>query len=375
MNKKNFVIVSQRIFPAQSPRSFRATELAKELARQGHRVTLYAVLGKYDYKTFESVNNIKVKNIGRLLFAKANSDVDIRFTLLDKILYKILNKILEFPDIELMFKIPGILKKEKNVDCLITVAIPFPLHWGAALAKTIYPKRFPKKWIADCGDPYMGNKFSKPYFYFGYLEKWFCRKVDYISVPVEEARPAYYEEFHEKIKIIPQGFNLDEIPKVDGVENNDVPTFAYAGTFYKGVRDPKLFLRYITSLDKEFKFIIFSPGNSFIETYKEILDRRIELKPFIARKELLNFLVKTDFVVNFENSSDVHSPSKLIEYALIEKPILSIRCDQIEENIINEFLEGKYDQGLVIANLQQYDIKNVATKFVELASEQVNIDR
>ena len=55
------LIVTQHIFPIQSPRSIRSTELIKELARRGHSVTVYAVLGKYDYAEFQRETGIRVK--------------------------------------------------------------------------------------------------------------------------------------------------------------------------------------------------------------------------------------------------------------------------------------------------------------------------
>ena len=38
MDKKKILIVGRTFFPEQSPRSFRTTELAIELAKQGHEV-------------------------------------------------------------------------------------------------------------------------------------------------------------------------------------------------------------------------------------------------------------------------------------------------------------------------------------------------
>ncbi|MBQ1654853.1 MAG: hypothetical protein II060_13815, partial [Bacteroidales bacterium] len=57
------LVITQHIFPIQTPRSIRSTELIKELARRGHDVTVYAVLGKYDYSSFEKETGIKVKGI------------------------------------------------------------------------------------------------------------------------------------------------------------------------------------------------------------------------------------------------------------------------------------------------------------------------
>ena len=46
------VIISQHIFPMQTPRAHRTTELMIELAKRGYDVIVYAVLGKYDYTSF-----------------------------------------------------------------------------------------------------------------------------------------------------------------------------------------------------------------------------------------------------------------------------------------------------------------------------------
>jgi hypothetical protein len=244
------IIISRSIFPSQFPRSFRATELAIQLAKRNHDVTLYGVLGKYDYKQFEKTNNVKVKNIGKMFFATLNSEGIFRNTLFDKVLWKLLNRIIEYPDIELLFKMPEIIRHEKQSNVLITVGMPYPIHWGCALSKFLYKNYFPQTWIADCGDPYMGNKVinNRPFFYFKYIEKWFCKKADYITIPLEEAKKGYYTEFHQKIKIIPQGFNFNHGLNSDIYIKNPVPTFAYAGSFYKGFRDPSLFLDYLVKM-------------------------------------------------------------------------------------------------------------------------------
>ena len=54
------VVVTQNCFPYISPRSNRATELAKEFVRQGHDVTLYALLGDVDYFDFCENTGVKV---------------------------------------------------------------------------------------------------------------------------------------------------------------------------------------------------------------------------------------------------------------------------------------------------------------------------
>ena len=95
------------------------------------------------------------------------------------------------------------LKKEKGHDLILSIAHPYPIHWGVA---SIWNKNqsIAKYWIADCGDPYLNqdNGGWKPPYYFGFVEKWFMRKATFITVPIVEALSGYFKEFHDKIKII-----------------------------------------------------------------------------------------------------------------------------------------------------------------------------
>jgi hypothetical protein len=366
MEKKKIVIISRTIFPSQAPRAQRATELVKEFGRQGHDVTVYAVLGNYDYSDFEKTYNVKVKGIGKMRFATINSDGKSKNTIVSVLLSKLFHKLLEFPDIELSFKVAKLLKRESDIDLLITVAVPFPIHWGAAYVRDKFKNNNIKKWVADCGDPYMGNKFVNHFFYFKYVEKWFCKHADYITVPIEKAKEGYYKEFHDKIKVIPQGFNFDEVNINEMVNKNEVLTFVYAGAFYKGIRDPKQFLEYLSTLDIDFKFVVFTKNKAIVEPFKIALGAKLEVKEYIPRNDLLNVMSKADFLVNFENGTSVQSPSKLIDYALAKRPILSIESLKLDEDNVDAFFEGNYKDQLIVENIEQFNIKNVVNNFISL---------
>ncbi len=372
MHRNKILIISRLIFPAQNPRSHRATELAKELARQGHEVVLYGVLGKYDYSAFESEYHLKVRNLGRMIFATYNSDEKIRNNIIDKVLNKLLRRILEYPDLELMFRIPRIIRSEKNVDLLVSVAAPYPLHWGCALSKQLYKKSFPSIWAADCGDPYMGNiiKGEKgKYFYFKYPEKWFCNLADHIILPFEGAKEGYYAEFRKKIKVIPQGFRFDDTRLCEPKPTYAVPTFAYAGVFYSGIRNPSSFLSYLTTLNEGFKFIVYTKNVQFILPFQEHLGEKIEIRGYVPREELLYELSKMDFLVNFENNTNIHLPSKLIDYAMVKRPILSIPSNALPVATINEFLDGDYHNQFIVHDVEKYNITRVAGQFYSLSRE------
>ncbi len=366
MGSKRIVVISAKFYPNNSPRSFRTTELAKEFSKQGHDVTVYTILGKYDYTEFENTHKLKVRNLGEMKFVPYTSDGDSKQSLLRSIVTKLLRKIIEYPSIELFFKASQVLKREKNVDLLLTIAYPYPIHWGAAYAERYFEKNIINTWVADCGDPYMGNRFFKHPFYFKYVEKWFCEKVDYLTIPIKEAKEGYYKEFHHKIRIIPQGLNFEELKVSEKLSNNSVITFVYAGTLYKGIRDPRPFLDYLCELDIDFKFIVFTKSVLLLEDYKSILRDKLEIHDYIPRLDLFELMSQADFLVNFENNTVVQSPSKLIDYALSKRPILSVNSLQINKKDINEFLNRNYVNQLIIKDIEQYNIKNVVNSFISL---------
>lgn len=370
MKSQKIIIISRTFFPANNPRANRTTELAKELAAQGHEVTVYAVLGSYDYKKYERDNNLKVRDIGPMKYAVMNSGANaIAPTFITKVFSKLFSRLLEFPDIELSFRVHNVLSKLRDdKDLLITIAFPYPIHWGAAYSKGKV-KNFPTTWIADCGDPYMGNPSIKRPFYFKSIEKWFSRKVDYLYVPTQNAINAYYPEFHPKIRVVPQGVNFKDYKELPVYEPNKVPTFIYAGAFYPDLRDPRPFLDYLETLESDFKFIIYTKSQNLIQEYKDKLKNKLEIRDFIPKLEVIKQFAKADFLVNFENAQEVQTPSKLIDYALSKRPILSINQNVEGFKVVKDFINGNYNKRVRLENIEGYDIINIAKKFVKVESK------
>ncbi|NLC31632.1 MAG: glycosyltransferase family 4 protein [Candidatus Moranbacteria bacterium] len=365
---KKIVIVSYATYPGISPRQLRTNELAKELARQGHKVTLYVLKGGYNYESYEKETGIKVKDLGQTLFFKFNHKTGLKLTLPFKFIKIILGRFFEFPFIELTIKTYKSIKNEKDIDLLITIGSPHPIHWGAALLRTLKPKNLGKTtWVSDCGDPYMGNSLIKYPFYFKYIEKWFCRKTDFISVPTEEAKNAYYPEFQKKIKTIPQGFNFNDIKIEKNFKKNKIPTFIYAGSFYIKLRDPRPLLDYLSTINKDFRFIIYTKNKYLLKKHQEKLGEKLIRLNYIPREELLLEMSKSDFLVNIENPSKVQSPSKLIDYCLSGRPILNIDTNkEIDKKTINEFLNGDYSNAFKLDNIEKYNIETVANQFLTI---------
>lgn len=373
MTSKSILIVSRDFFPVNSPRSFRATELAIELNRQGHSVTV--LTPRHDvHQSFAEEHKIELKDLGTLKWKEIPLKGKGALLMLRRVVRRLLLWFFEYPSIEIYFRLKKALKHEGNYDALISIAIPYPIHWGVASrwknnSKT---KNIAKTWIADCGDPYMGreNDSMSPPVYFAWVEKWFMCKTDYLTVPVKTAISAYYEEFHPKIRVISQGFRFQDYDSLilDSVKNS-LPVFAYGGMFIPGKRDPSELIQFLAKTDKKFEFHIYTTTPAIPLRSIPAEDDRFIIHNPMARKDFLKAISSVDFLVNFDNAGSKQIPSKLMDYTILKKPILSIQTGNLDKDNVSKFLTGDYSGRFVVADPDQYRIENVARKFVDLIKD------
>lgn len=354
------LIISKFFYPENTPRAFRTTELALELRRRGYDVT---VALPEQYQPFAESYDLKFFSLGK-------EPKELKAGFFGKVLSRLLYIFLDYPDISLMFSTYKLLLKNKiEYDLLFTIAFPHPIHWGAGLAKKkMKGLKFPKFWIADCGDPYMGNKLIKPLPYFKFFERTFCKYCDAISIPIETAKDCYYTDFQDKISVIPQGFRFEKTDS-EIYERNKIPTFIYGGTFYKNIRDPRPLLDYLSTLTIDFKFIIYSDSDLLIKPYYEILKERLEFRGLLRRDQLIQIFTKADFLINIENGTDKQNPSKLIDYGISKRPILSVSSSNLDRKKMEEFLNFNFENASPLPSLEDYKIENVVDKFLKLTHE------
>lgn len=361
------VVISRCIYPHQAPRSFRATELAKFFAKQGHEVILYGSLGDYDYSDFTSSTGVKVKSLGTLRFSTLNSNSYVRNNYIDKVMKTLFGRLLEFPDIELAFKVNHVLRKELGIDLLVTVAIPYPIHWGAAWAKKCMGAGFAKVWISDCGDAYVNNPVGPPKpFYFKYIEDFWGRQTDFVTFPIDTPFD-FLPSAQKKFRVIPQGFDFSNIRIAEHFHEGNIIQFAYAGATYPGYRDPSRLLEYLSSrTDIPFRFIVYTKAKAHFKNYQDALGDKLVLRDYIPREELIYELSKMDFLINIKNDSAVQSPSKLIDYYLTKRPILDITSAFKEKQNLDEFLFRNYTHQHEKRDISIFDINRVGQQFLDL---------
>lgn len=318
-----------------------------------------------EQEKFAEKHGFTIKNLGKLKWSVPNFGHSKIGYVMTRAVHRFLSLGFEYPSIELLFLVNKALKKENGYDLLISIAVPYTIHWGVAKARTkIHP--IAKVWVADCGDPYMGCETDsfKKWFYFRFVEKWFMRKADHVSIPVETAQKAYYPEFHEKIMVIPKGFHIEPLKPVAPIKNV-IPTFAYAGGFIPEIRDPRPFLDFLTTIKDDFRFIIYTNNPGIVSEHKKILGERLQVRSYVNREELLKIMAGMDFLINFDNNTTTAVPSKIIDYAIAGRPVLNI-TKTVDKKVFSGFLKGDYAKAMNLGSIDQYRIENVCSKFLSL---------
>jgi hypothetical protein len=363
------LLVTGTFYPATNPRSFRSSELAKELARD-HDVTVMMPNTTDIQYQYAQRHGFRIDDLGTLVFKPVMPSANKIIDIFKRIARRLSSLIINYPDIELTWRVARRLRESHEYDLVISIAMPYSIHWGIAWA---IPRLNWQRctWIADCGDPFylLQNDSFRKLFYFKYIEKWSFRKYDYISIPIEQARKYYFEEFHPKIRIIPQAFKFEDVPKqVNFSPSRPHPHFAYGGSVNMKVRNPRELIEYLLAKDLQFKFVVYTSNGHIIQDLVDRSGGRVEIRPILPRLEFLAALQEFDFVVNVGYRNDGQQPSKLIDYALSGKPILSYRSGAFDSDVIDQFMRGDYTNAHVVKNIDQYRIENVVRQFMDLAS-------
>lgn len=84
----------------------------------------------------------------------------------------------------------------------------------------------------------------------------------------------------------------------------------------------------------------------------------------LPRVDCIEQLSQMDFLVNFNNDTNNQTPSKLVDYTLAKRPIISMSNNfcQIESEIFNEYIDKNYTSYVPI-DISDFDIQNVVKKF------------
>lgn len=383
--KKNILITTYFFFPTNSPRAFRITALAKKFAEKGHNVTVLTADIGYDYTHLEKdldITIITVKTgyvLNRATNTVMNTPVNNHksskaglFRTIKKAIRKTMLYLIPDAHIfEYSIRLKNKLKKlELNgYDVIISNSHPFSVHIGTAMAMKSYNNIS----IAESGDPHYFN-YNKLAFYQKNIEKWVLSQFTYISIPLDKALDDYrHLGVSSKVSVIPHGFDFSNVKLFElKSQNDEIVKFAFAGRLYKNLRDPSHFLDYLVKKANEinFMFTIYTDFNNretmdLLLPYKKKLGEKLIINPLVPREECIYLLSSNDFLINISNVSENQSPSKLIDYTLTKKPIISISHHFLEKEEFESFCKKDYSNYLP-QDISQFNIDVIYDKFETL---------
>lgn len=371
--KKKVLIISYHFTPEIAPRAFRAFELARELSRE-YQVDVVAPTN-FNNQGYQ-FNFIRIPTGLKQTLTKPVKTSSLSVTGKTSWPKNLARKILHFavPGGMSSFFAYSVVKNRKkfdsHYDAVISIALPIAPHIGSYFLKRFY--NITENLILDYGDPFSTNPKSGWSPLNRLVDKLAMGSASAIAVPVKNAIPAFEGLIEKKkIHIIPQGVNIEDL-QLSKYEKNQVPTCAYAGLFYKDIRDPDIFFKNILSLNANFKFLILTdlnvPDNrALVEKYQSYDQHsRLQVIQSLPRNECVKILSAADFLVNVQNKSSTQNPSKLIDYSIAHRPILGIDGNTVDTENFENFLKADYTQAQSGINIADYDIRTVAKQFSEL---------
>ena len=220
-----------------------------------------------------------------------------------------------------------------DFDCVFSTFGPV----GSLLAGMEAKKRKPSLiWINDFRDPMVSQIMPKSFApYYWHLQKKSIKNADY-TVTVSEGykKRISYRNISKEILVIPNGFDKEE--QVAFHCSKKLFSFAYVGTLYEGKRDISILFKFLKELMSEGVLnsdntIFHYAGNdgAFLKSQASRfgLEKIIQDHGNVNREMSLQIQAEARFLVlatwNDKGEEGVF-PGKILEYMLMEKPIISI---------------------------------------------------
>lgn len=224
-------------------------------------------------------------------------------------------------------------------DVIVTVSPTFTAH----LVGRAVRRRLAARWILDIGDPFSLQEESPPNNrrLFGPLnlaaERQILELADHVCVTTEGTAARYAEAFptaSRKLRVIPPlAAGDDATPSwPTAFPPDEAIRLVYAGTLYKGLREPGYLLRLVDALRTRFaarkiELHLFGEMRVFAEELRvwgERLGGSVQVHGLVSREMVAAALDGADIIVNIGNNSRDQLPSKVVEYAATGRPILNL---------------------------------------------------
>jgi glycosyltransferase involved in cell wall biosynthesis len=338
----NILIVSYWFPPVNVVGVYRPFHWAKYLARKGHSVTVLTskktiLDGPLDFFPLME-SNINVVEVEYRRSVESNGDSSpITLSADRKSFFKqVKGYIGPIADqrIGWYFKSKRIVNElcqTKKIDFIISSFDPPASLFVAKYAAN----KFDIPWLSDYRDLWSENHINKPFFIFDWLQKVVERRFFSSSVSIATTISKGLESdlakvYPGKTTVIPNGYDPEDYLSISpsNLLNTNKINLVYAGSLYKGYRDPTPLIKGLGRMDNNVDFNIFGVGRGqldFVE--KETVLNCVKLHGYQKKSEVLSAIQSADFAVIVESPNPDAAgvmTGKVFELVAMRKPIISV---------------------------------------------------
>jgi glycosyltransferase involved in cell wall biosynthesis len=398
------LVVTHDYAPAQSPRAFRWTAVAGELAARGHQVDV--VCGALSGVPREEVRDgVAVHRAGgragevvrRRLGVEtptvptpagrgagsadggppASAPAAVRAAA--RWVHDRTWKQLYWPDFAVAWYLPAArraaaLLRGGGYDRLVTVSHPFTGHLVGARLHALFPSL---PWVMDVGDPFafiVGTPTNNGRLYAGLnhrTERRLLGEAAAVSVTTEGTRARYAEVFPEsaaKVTVIPPLLSLPEVPAEGARFLDPAPgrlPLVFVGTLHPRLRTPERLLALFrallgTPLGPRLELHFVGPLNgceAAFAPYADLMGERVFCHGPVSRPDAFSAMRQAAALVNLGNRSGYQLPSKVVEYVATGRPVLNL--PGAADDVSVEFFAG-YPAALQLGHEEADGVETVA---------------
>jgi glycosyltransferase involved in cell wall biosynthesis len=389
--RKRVLIISEIFYPSNRIGGIRPTKLAKYLHKMGYEITVFTSDNNIDDQSFAPLpfqviyshqKDGKQTTDNRKRVKPKKQNVNAFIQELKRLKREVfdLKKNLKFLSSFKMHIADGSIDLS-GYDCVFSTFGPIgSLLCGLEAKKT----RKSIKWINDFRDPMVSqitSRILRPIY--KRFQNRSIEKADYTTtVSYGYSKRIGHNAPNKKIFVIRNGYDVEDKPQISQAESGASSfSFAYTGTLYEGKRDISVLFEQLNRLindkdiDKE-KVIFHYAGLDYEFLRKQAgkygLENIIIDHGMVSRTESIKILSESRFLVlstwNDKGEEGVF-PGKILEYMLMEKPIISLvggalPNSEITKVIVDNRLGISYESAAPQLEKDLYEwLKEQATRF------------
>lgn len=229
-------------------------------------------------------------------------------------------------------------KQNKKYDVILSFSYPLALH---ILASKLKECGFAERWTPIFLDPYVFSfylsKRSSRLRYRKRLVERLLLSADEVFVArgiVEEnLKNGYTPEYHKKCITIELP-NLVKREDFKAAEAKGKTTLAYAGMFYKDIRNPEKMLDVLSQLPRSYDIVVMGVGcEDVFESKKKLFEGNLNHLGRTESSKCQDILSKSNILINLGNTITNQTPSKVFEYIGLGKPVLNFYFDETDTSL------------------------------------------